>query len=89
MSRSPIPIPAAARDALRRGNKIEAIKIVRETAGSGLKEARDAVEDYLKDRPELAAAVPAEKGAGCGGATALVIAVAGLGEWLGALIVGQ
>jgi hypothetical protein len=89
MSRSRIPIPAAAEDALRRGNKIEAIKIVRETAGTGLKEAKDAVEDYLKDRPELASTVPAEKGAGCGGATAFVLAMAGVGEWLGALIVGQ
>ena len=34
----------AVRAALRRGNKIEAIKLYREATGSGLKEAKDAVE---------------------------------------------
>ena len=37
-------LPPAALDALRRGHKIEAIRLVREHAGSGLKEAKDAVE---------------------------------------------
>lgn len=36
--------PAAATEALRRGNKIEAIRLVREATGLGLKEAKDAVE---------------------------------------------
>ena len=36
--------PPAALDALNAGNKIEAIKLVREATGLGLKEAKDAVE---------------------------------------------
>lgn len=38
--------PPAAADALRRGNKIEAIRIVREHHGIGLKEAKDLVEQH-------------------------------------------
>ncbi len=38
--------PPAAADALRRGNKIEAIRIVREHHGVGLKEAKDLVEQH-------------------------------------------
>lgn len=38
------PLPQAAVDALRRGNKIEAIKIVRAELRIGLKEAKDLVE---------------------------------------------
>ena len=41
-----INIPPAAIDALRRSQKIEAIKIVREANLCGLKEAKDAVEMY-------------------------------------------
>jgi hypothetical protein len=44
----PTAIPDHARprieDALRRGKKIEAIKLVRECTGMGLKEAKDTVE---------------------------------------------
>jgi ribosomal protein L7/L12 len=38
--------PPAAADALRRGHKIEAIRIVREHLGIGLKEAKDLVEQH-------------------------------------------
>jgi ribosomal protein L7/L12 len=41
-------IPAAVLDALQRGNKIEAIKIYRESTGVGLKEAKDAVEEMQR-----------------------------------------
>ncbi len=37
-------LPAAAIAALHQGNKIEAIKIVRQERGIGLKEAKDAVD---------------------------------------------
>lgn len=37
-------LPANVLDALRRGQKIEAIKLLREQTGIGLKEAKDAVE---------------------------------------------
>jgi hypothetical protein len=39
-------LPAPVLEALRQGNKIEAIKRMREQAGLGLKEAKDAVEAY-------------------------------------------
>jgi hypothetical protein len=39
--------------ALQRGNKIEAIKLVREERGLGLKEAKDEVEEYLRTQPSL------------------------------------
>lgn len=38
--------PPAAVEALRRGNKIEAIRLVRQHTGLGLKEAKDAVEAH-------------------------------------------
>ena len=53
------PLSTAAVSALRLGNKIEAIKIVREERNIGLKEAKDAIEDYLKDQPALQASFAA------------------------------
>ena len=41
-------LPAAAIAALHQGNKIEAIKIVRQERGIGLKEAKDAVDLYVQ-----------------------------------------
>jgi ribosomal protein L7/L12 len=41
------PLPEAAIVALDAGNKLEAIRIVREATGLGLKEAKDAVERYV------------------------------------------
>jgi len=46
-------LPETAIAALHRGNKIEAIKLVREANGLGLKEAKDAVEAYVKTQPVL------------------------------------
>ena len=43
----------AAISALHHGNKIDAIKIVREERNIGLKEAKDAVEDYVRSQPAL------------------------------------
>ncbi len=48
-------IPADAVAVLETGNKIEAIKIVREKHGLGLKESKDLVDAYLRAHPELAA----------------------------------
>ena len=45
----------AAISALNQGNKIEAIKIVRKERNIGLKEAKDAVEDYVRSQPVLQA----------------------------------
>src|SRR5579872_2680599 len=47
------PLPAAAIDALTKGNKIEAIKIVRQEWGTDLKDSKDAVDAYAKTRPDL------------------------------------
>ena len=41
--------------ALHRGNKIEAIKLLREEQGIGLKEAKDAVDAYVRTQPDLEA----------------------------------
>jgi hypothetical protein len=46
-------LPVAAIAALQEGNKILAIKLVREATGSGLKEANDRVSAYIASRPEL------------------------------------
>ena len=43
-----LSLQEAAIGALSRGDKIEAIKIVREATGLGLKEAKDAVERYVE-----------------------------------------
>ena len=47
------PLSVAAISALHQGNKIEAIKIVREERNIGLKDAKDAVEDYIRSQPVL------------------------------------
>lgn len=38
-------LPEPIRDALRRGRKIEAIKLYREATGAGLREAKDAIDE--------------------------------------------
>ncbi len=57
---------------LRRGQKIGAIKLYREQTGAGLKEAKDAVEALARQHGIQAT------GAGCGGATALLLLAAGM-----------
>lgn len=47
-------IPSSAIAALELGNKIEAVKIVREATGKGLKESKDQVEQYLAEHEGLA-----------------------------------
>jgi len=49
------PLPPAAVAALSNGNKIEAIKIVRQEWGTDLKDAKDAVDAYVRTQPALAA----------------------------------
>ena len=46
-------LPEAAVAALSQGNKIEAIKILREAQHIGLKESKDAVEEYIRTQPAL------------------------------------
>ena len=45
--------PSAAIDALTKGHKIEAVKIIRQEWGIDLKEAKDTVDAYIKARPDL------------------------------------
>lgn len=53
MPDQPPHLPPAAVDAIRRGNRIEAIKIVREIRLLGLKEAKDQVDAYVNAHPEV------------------------------------
>ncbi len=46
-------LPSSVVSALSQGNEIEAIKLLREAYGIGLKEAKDMVDEYVKSRPEL------------------------------------
>ena len=48
---SPLPLPAPVLDALARGQTIEAIKLLREARGLGLKEAKDIVDAQLAGAP--------------------------------------
>ena len=51
--RQTAPFPATAEAALLKGNKIEAIKIVRRERGVDLKEAKDIVEQHVAAHPGL------------------------------------
>ena len=55
------PLSPSAIAALHKGNKIEGIKIVRQELNIGLKEANDAVEQYLASQPSLQSAVAAQR----------------------------
>lgn len=58
-------LPAAAVAALNRGNKIEAIKLLREERSIGLKEAKDIVDHYVASHPALEAKLQSESNRGC------------------------
>ena len=42
------PLPAKVAEALQRGNLVEAIKLLRDAKGGGLKAAKEAIDDYLR-----------------------------------------
>ena len=71
-------ISTAAVAALRRGNKIEAIKIVRHERNIGLKEAKDAVEDYVESQPALKTALAEAQGETKRSAVVWIAVLAGL-----------
>jgi ribosomal protein L7/L12 len=54
-------LPAAAIAALHEGRKIDAIKIVRRERGVELKEAKQAVDSYVRSQPALEAALDARQ----------------------------
>jgi hypothetical protein len=49
-------------DAIRRGNKIDAIRLLRDQTGMDLKEAKDTVEAYELAHPAAVSASPREMG---------------------------
>jgi hypothetical protein len=55
MNQQNLPIPSDAISALEHGNKIEAIRITRETAWMTLKQAKLATEAFLDANPSLKA----------------------------------
>ena len=77
----------AIADALRAGNKIQAVKLYREATGLGLKESKDeieAIQDRLREKfPDQFPARSQGKG-GCLGLIVVVLATggAGMGWWL-------
>lgn len=54
-----LALSAAAIAALHQGNRIEAIKIVREECNIGLKDAKDAVDDYVRRHPAVQSSLAA------------------------------
>lgn len=55
----PVHLPEAAIAALQQGRKLEAIKVVRKVHRLSLKEAKERVEAYAAQHPELPAPAPA------------------------------
>ena len=48
MPESSKPLPVQVVDALQRGSLLDAIKLLRDSKGLGLKDAKDAVDHYLR-----------------------------------------
>ena len=53
MNEFPKEMPHEVIEALERGRKIEAIKLLRENQGLSLKEAKETVECYMQEHPHL------------------------------------
>jgi ribosomal protein L7/L12 len=71
-------LSTAAISALHQGNKIGAIKIVREERKIGLKEAKDAVEDYVRTQPALQVSLAAAQTAAKRNALRWLVILVGL-----------
>ncbi len=54
-------MPGDVVDAIRRGRKIEAIKALREVQQLSLKQAKHAVEKYIRDNPSVAESYQASR----------------------------
>ena len=66
--REPLDLPQVAVEALRKGKKIEAIKILRQERGLDLRDAKQAVDRYVRANPALERslrATQAEANRGC------------------------
>jgi hypothetical protein len=68
-------LSSAAIAALYNGNKIEGIKIVRRERNIGLKEAKDAVEEYLASQPLLQSSIAAVQHEGKRGVLLWLVAI--------------
>lgn len=64
-------LPPQVREAIHDNRKIEAIKLLRETEGLSLKQAKLKVEGYMAEHPELAG----KRAAGGGAAKQLAILI--------------
>ncbi len=66
-------LPADVIAAIRANRKIEAIKLLREARGLGLKEAKHAVEAYIRDNPDAVDSAPGLEESGVNPLLVLVI----------------
>jgi len=80
-------LPGDAIAALEKGSNIDAIKVVRQAQGIGLKDAKDVVEDFLRGHPELEGRLAAASLAAAQGSLRWLLLVAAIGMgaflWLG------
>ena len=83
------PFPAAAEAALLKGNKIEAIKIVRRERGVDLKEAKDIVEQHVANHPGLQMQIESAQFAARGGLLPWLLAVIVIGALVYYFVVGR
>jgi hypothetical protein len=66
-------LPADVTEAIRANRKIDAIKLLREHRGLGLKEAKHAVDAYIRENPQL---IPQQSsGGGLGRGVKIVLGV--------------
>ncbi len=66
-------LPEQVKQAVHQNRKIEAIKLLREQTGMGLKEAKYLVEDYARAHPDL---IRAAQPASASGSTNLLLVIA-------------
>lgn len=82
-------LSAAALDALQRGNVIEAIKIVRLDGRLGLKEAKDLVDAYLRDHPEVRGPIEEQSQSASRASLFWILLIAGAGAAVVLLLRGR
>lgn len=71
--------PSSAISAMENGNKLEAIKIVREETNLGLKEAKELVELYAKQNPAIKSQSELRQSANLQGLKWLIISIVIIG----------
>ena len=89
MERQNAPFPAAAEAALLKGNKIEAIKIVRKERGIDLKEAKDIVEEHVATHTGLQMQMESAQAASRQGFLPWLIAVIVIGALVYYFVAGK